>query len=314
MALVANGRSRRRAHSFLIKASCGTFSTHPDCCAPQRPKTKTSFGLPVITALFRARLGPTAPIAKGDPLLADRPSIPDDTSHGAPARLPAMEWQANIERLTFKVEGAPFERAQTVAVAPDGTLWFAGIDKLVAVREGKVAWVAHGIQRVAAHGLAPLDGQRGWLVVSEEVQSIDNSKRLSQLEALPVASAVAVRDTRSWAVACNVAEDGRMPAAMTKNGDTWRWAPEVPHACYRAVTIAKDNSVWMVGGTTQNGPRWPTGEGVVVHVEYPMVTVLDSASSSFLSVAVTDSGEAWVGGYDGHLLHVQGPLNLKVSS
>lgn len=264
--------------------------------------------------LFKAHLTATIPVPKDDPLLAPRPQLPRAAPIKAPLAIPSRELHLKPVQVTFPLSGGSLNRADSVAVAPDGTLWFADRGRLYAVRGGKAKLVADTIDGLAAHGLAPLGMNQGFFAWREELQFLDGGRRKAQPEFLPGVSAVAIRGHQGWAVACR--EDNHLPVAISRNGQKWRWAPEIPAACYRAVTLAPDGSAWMVGGSAEHSigeedhtpasPIWPVGNGVVVHVSGNRVNSILNPSTSLLCVAATAAGDTWAGGYDGRLLHVQG--------
>jgi hypothetical protein len=55
------------------------------------------------------------------------------------------------------------KRAESVAFAPNGTLWFADRSRLYAVRDGKAKLVANKIDGLTAHALAPLAMNQGFI-------------------------------------------------------------------------------------------------------------------------------------------------------
>ncbi len=272
------------------------------------PQGKDILWLASDNGLYRARLHALTEVLKGDPLLEPTPELPPSPKQVAPLRLASSDWPVAPKRITFSVDRAAFDRADGVAAAPDGTLWFADRGRLIAVHDGKAQLIADKIDGFAAHGLAPLSATQGWIVWRKELQALSDGKRVAQPELLLDVSAVGIREGHGWAAACRCSaeqEEDSMPAATERTGSTWRWAPEIPHACYRAVTLAPDGSAWLVGGEGGDND-WPFGEGVIVHVAGKQVKTVMNPSTALLCVATTDAGDVWAGGYDGRLVHIQG--------
>jgi hypothetical protein len=258
--------------------------------------------------LYRARLHAPTEVLKGDPLIEPAPELPASPTQVAPLRLSSSDWPVTPKRITLSVAGAAFDRADSVAAAPDGALWFVDRGRLIVVQDGKAQLIADKIDGFAAHGLAPLSATQGWIAWRKELQALSDGKRVAQPELLLDVSAVGIRDGHGWAAACRCSaeqQEDSMPAATQWTGSIWRWAPEIPHVCYRAVTLSPDGSAWLVGGEGGDND-WPFGEGVIVHVTGKRVDTSMNPSTALLSVAATDAGDAWAGGYDGRLVHIQG--------